>query len=61
MANLKLKEPLATIEGQIIKVMMAARSGRWPESYSDMQISVRAMLRMFKVELANEPVTLEMD
>ena len=37
------------LRSEIIKTMLAARSGAYPESHSDMDAAVRALLRMFEV------------
>lgn len=46
----KLKEPYHSLQYQIIDTMMAGNNNKYPESHSDMQYCVRALLRMFEVK-----------
>lgn len=54
---------MATLEGQIIDTLLEGLSEwrsdlSYPESYSDMEACVRALLQMFKVERSPKPIPL---
>lgn len=63
MAKSQLKEPYNTLESEIIETLLAGLKEyrpdlSYPESHSDMQGCVRAMLRMFDVK--RRPISIEL-
>lgn len=42
-----LKEPLQTMQHQIIETMLAANGGKYPASHSDMAYCVQGLLKMY--------------
>ena len=59
-----LKEPLRTQTGEMIETMLAGLHEwrpdlKYPESHSDMQGCVRALLRMYKIE--RRPISIELE
>lgn len=64
MAKAALRNDLAQLESDIIETMIAGHK-QWrpdlsyPESHSDMQAAVRALLRMFSVE--RRPVAVDLE
>lgn len=54
----KLKEPYHSLQYQIIETMMAGNGNKFPESHSDMQYCVRALLRMFEVK--RSPIAIDL-
>ncbi len=66
MSKRRLKEPLNTLESQIIETLLAGHHEwrpdlSYPESHSDMQGAVRGLLRMFEVKRRPIAVELEYD
>ena len=64
MAKSRLKAELAHLESDIIETLLAGHHEyradlAYPESHSDMQGAVRALLRMFKVE--RRPVAVDLE
>ena len=59
-----LKEPLFTLESQVIETMLAGLKVwrpdlSYPESFSDMQGCVRALLIMY--EIKRRPIAVDLD
>ena len=64
MAKSELRKDLAILESDIIETLIAGHHEcrpdlQYPESTSDMQSAVRALLRMFKVE--RRPIAIELE
>ncbi len=60
----RLREPMRTLETQMIETMIAGlHRGRpdlkYPESHSDMMACARALLRMFEVK--RRPLAVDLD
>jgi hypothetical protein len=46
----KLAEPEFTLLHQVIETMLAGNGGKYPESHSDMNYCVQALLKMYDVK-----------
>lgn len=63
MSKARLAEPIATLEAELIATLLAGLK-EWrpdlgyPQSHSDMQGAVRALLRMYEVKRRMTPYTL---